>query len=500
MRVQMLRWWRRLIKPISKEDRAKVHVQLRNTCSPSFDFFLFVLLSAVIATLGLLIDSGATIIGAMLVAPLMSPIIGIGLSSITGDTQLLPNATAALVRGAVLAVILAFLITYFNGFLPFINIQPEELSSEILARTQPSPIDLTIALAGGLAAAFALALPDLSAALPGVAIATALMPPLCTVGIGLALGRTDVAAGASLLFITNAVTIAFAAMFSFFLLGFVPQTSQRRLFWIPRGLFVSAFLTIILLAPLTAVSLQFVQRAAESRLITTIVQEEVSKINSAELLDYRSTWEGQTFNLQITLRTTSPLRHSQAVDLQNAIGGRMQQDGLLDPQNEELAISVNQIIGQNLDPSLPPTFTPTPTLGPSPTPTATLTPTRTPTSTATQTATPTDTPTPTATPTNTATPTATPTPSSAIIANTAGRGVRLRQTPGGPIIATLQEGASITVLYDSTILDGLIWIEVLDAEGRRGWLPLTYTFVVTLTPTLTPTLNDTPTLTATSAP
>ena len=182
MRVRLLRFWRRLVPPISLEDRAEVQVRLRDASDPSFDFFLFVLLSATIATLGLLIDSPATIIGAMLVAPLMSPIIGIGLASITGDTKLLTSSTSSLIRGAVLAVLLAFLLTWLNGFLPFASLHSDELTRELLARTLPSPIDLSIALAGGLAAAFALALPNLSAALPGVAIATALMPPLCTVG------------------------------------------------------------------------------------------------------------------------------------------------------------------------------------------------------------------------------------------------------------------------------------------------------------------------------
>ena len=117
-----------------------------------------------------------------------------------------------------LAVALATLMTLVNNLLPFFSIQ--ELPQEILARTRPTPIDLVIALAGGVAAAYALTEPNLSAALPGVAIATALMPPLCTIGIGVALNRWDVAGGATLLFITNTITIAFASVLVFFLRGF----------------------------------------------------------------------------------------------------------------------------------------------------------------------------------------------------------------------------------------------------------------------------------------
>jgi uncharacterized hydrophobic protein (TIGR00271 family) len=491
MRVRLLRFWRRLVPPISREDRAEVQVRLRDSSDPSFDFFLFVLLSATIATLGLLIDSPATIIGAMLVAPLMSPIIGIGLASITGDTTLLRSSISSLIRGALLAILLAFLLTWLNGFLPFASLQSDELTRELLSRTLPSPIDLSIALAGGLAAAFALALPNLSAALPGVAIATALMPPLCTVGACLALGRPDLAGGAFLLFITNAVTIAFAATTSFFLLGFGPRTTKRRIFSLPRSLFLSALLTLVLLVPLTTLSVRFVQQAAERSKINTVISEEVQHMNDSDLIDYTWNRQGETINIDITLRTNNTLFYSEVVNLQNALAGRLLQEGLRQ-DDEPLSILVNQVIAQRLDPAVPPTFTPTATPGPSLTPTATPIPTETRTPTATSSSTPTITPSYTPSPI----PTATPTPSLARVANTQGRGVHLRQSPAGPIIATLQEGASLTVLYREEILDGFVWIEVRDSEGRLGWMPRAYLLVVTLTPTLTPS----PTRTATPEP
>jgi len=205
-------FWRRMIPPVNENRREEVQAQLRDSSRPDFDFFLLVLLSSVIATLGLLVNSPAVIIGAMLVAPLMSPIIGLGLASIRGDDQLLRDALSALLRGALLSILISFLLTWFNTFMPFLDLQADDLPQAVISRTQPTPIDLAIALAGGLAAAFALAMPNISAALPGVAIATALMPPICTVGIGLAFQRWDVAGGAFLLFSTNAVTIAFAAM------------------------------------------------------------------------------------------------------------------------------------------------------------------------------------------------------------------------------------------------------------------------------------------------
>ena len=451
--------FRKVVKPVNLERRAEVQVQLRDSCTPDFDFFLLVLLSAVIATLGLLTNSAAVIIGAMLVAPLMSPIIGIGLASLTGDARLFSDSSVALARGALLAITMAALLTWANRFLPFITLQ--EVPGEVLARTHPSPIDLTIALAGGLAAAFALAMPSISAALPGVAIATALMPPLCTVGVGIAMTRWDMAGGALLLFLTNAVTIAFAAMLVFFALGFAPKrVAGKRA---PRALAISAVFTLILLVPLTILSARFFRDASENRQIDAVVKEEVSNYD-AELADMQPPQQdGKTLHLTITLRVPRQLRYEDVVALQQSIALRLQRP---------VSIVVNQVVAARLDPLVPPTFTITPTAA-----------TYTPTSTYTPTATTTHTPSPTPVP-----PTATATPQLAEIprANN-GRALDLVQQPGGPVIGQLRPGDFVTVLYKTQVYEGLVWWEVMDAEGRIGWLPQIQMVVVTFTPTPTTT-------------
>jgi len=455
--------FRKIVKPVSLERRAEVQVQLRDSCTPDFDFFLLVVLSAVIATLGLLTNSAAVIIGAMLVAPLMSPIIGIGLASLTGDARLFRDSGVALARGALMAILVAVLLTWGNSNLPFVTLQ--DLPSEVMSRTRPSPIDLTIALAGGMAAAFALAMPSISAALPGVAIATALMPPLCTIGIGLAMSRWDVAGGALLLFLTNAVTIAFAGMLVFFALGFAPKrvAGQR----VPRALAVSAMFTLVLLVPLTLLSANFFHDASENRQIDAVVNNEVSKLN-AELADMQPPiQDGNTLHLVITLRVSKQLRYEDVVQLQQNIALQLQRP---------VSIVVNQVVAAKLDPLVPPTFTITPT---APTFTATATYTATVTATYTSTSTPIP-PTPTAT------------PQLAQIPRTAGKTLDLVQQPGGPSIGKIRPGDFVTVLYGTRVLDGLVWWEVMDAEGRIGWLPQIEMTVVTLTPTPTATPSKTP--------
>jgi len=500
-RVRLRRLWRRLVPRIDLDRRGEVQALLRQASHPDFSYFILVVLSSVIATLGLLTNSAAVIIGAMLVAPLMSPIIGLGLASISGDSHLLGDAAKALLRGAALAVLISFLLTWTNTRLPFVVLQGQDLTGEVLARVRPSPIDLGIALAGGLAAAFALAMPNISAALPGVAIATALMPPLGTVGIGLALRRWDVAAGASLLFITNAVTIAFAANLVFFALGFSPrfQDGTRRL---PRSLLLSAFLTMGLLVPLTYLSIQFVTQANRGRFISHVIAEKVAEINNSELVEWESDQVGDVLKLSLTVRTNIPLSYEDSVSLQKAIGAGLQEAGILS-EEESIQVAVNQVLTARLDPLIPPTLTPTLTATLTPTPGPSLTPTRTATATATHTATPTETATPTLTPTATPTATFTPTPVLAQVYASYLPALQLRQWPGGPSIGpTLRERATLTVLYGYEILDGLVWVEVRDSEGRVGWIPQVYLVIITptSTPTATPTFTATPSRQASPTP
>lgn len=474
--------WRKLVKPITKEQRAELRITLREGSQPDFDYFLLVVLSSMIATQGLLVNSPAIIIGAMLVAPLMSPLIGLGLASINGDGKLLRDSLSSIFRGAIFSVLIAFVITWINKNLPFVVLF--DLPREVLARVTPGPIDLGVALAGGAAAAFALAMPNISAALPGVAIATAIMPPLCAIGIGLAVGRWDVAAGASLLFLTNVVSITFASTLVFFSLGFRgPLTGRKDR--VPASIVISAALTGILLISLSYLSYQLFQSAAENRRIEQVVVEEIGKIEGAELVEWTTEDIDGTLELDIVIRTLNLLRYEDSVQLQLAISERL---------DKPVSILISQILARQLDPLVLPTATSTATAtktytpGPSPTATSTATEEATPTHT------PTETRTPTATATSTPTPTATPTPALAVVVNNPAPGLRLRQSPNGPEIAILRARQPLTVLYGVEIVDGLVWNEVRDGEGRLGWVPQIYISKITLTPTSTllPTMTNTP--------
>ena len=216
---------------------ASLNRSLWRSAESSSNYYLLLFLSGAIATFGLLSGSSATVIGAMIVAPLMGPITGIAFALIMANRRLLKRASLSLTLGSLLTVLTAAAIAHVVGI--------EALTSEISARTQPTLLDLGVALAAGAAGALAKSRRGISDALPGVAIAVALVPPLSVVGIGLAFGSPTVFFGSLLLFLTNLVGIIFSGGLVF--LGLRYGSVQRA----KRGMAIAVVTLVGLGIPLS---------------------------------------------------------------------------------------------------------------------------------------------------------------------------------------------------------------------------------------------------------
>ncbi len=208
------------VPQLERDDRVSLVEKLQLQSRWSFDFLALIALSTTIAALGLLQDSAAVVIGAMLVAPLMTPLLGAGLALVQGNLPLMRTASQAIVLGFLTAVAISF---GAGALVPL-----PQLTSQLAARGQPTLLDLGVAFFSGIAAAYCLGRPNLSAALPGVAIAAALVPPIATLGISLAMGEREVARGAGILFGTNVFTIILGAATSFFFSGIRPNRGLNR--------------------------------------------------------------------------------------------------------------------------------------------------------------------------------------------------------------------------------------------------------------------------------
>ncbi len=221
------RAWEQLyssLPTLSGDQQTAVGLGMRAGARAGIDFYMMILLSSLLAVLGLLQDSAAVIIGAMLVAPLMSPILGMAHGVVRGDNRIVRQAANSTLNGVVLAIALPAALTLFLPDLGF-SARP---TAEILARTQPTLLDLLVAFLSGLAAAYAISRDDVAAALPGVAIAAALVPPLAVVGYGVGTAQFAYASGALLLFLTNLAAIVLAGTVMFLLLGIRPPPRVER--------------------------------------------------------------------------------------------------------------------------------------------------------------------------------------------------------------------------------------------------------------------------------
>ena len=200
----------RFVPQLEREQRVDLVQRIQSSSQWDFDFVALIFLSTLIAGLGLIRNSGAVVIGAMLVAPLMTPIIGAGLGLAHGNIRLVRTSLRTVLRG----FIAAFAIGTVLGLLAC-----KELTPEMLSRGTPNFLDLIVALASGIAAAYALGRPNLFSALPGVAIAAALVPPLAVSGIAFAKLEFKLAEGSLLLFLTNIVAIILGATITFWTVG-----------------------------------------------------------------------------------------------------------------------------------------------------------------------------------------------------------------------------------------------------------------------------------------
>jgi len=477
---------------LSLQERTEAYVRIRRSARPNIDYYMLISLSAMIASLGLIVNSVAVVIGAMLVAPLMSPIIGSGMAIVLGDERFLRRSIGAVVQGAVLAV----LVGMIAGLLGL----NQPLSNEVLTRTQPSLLDLAIALFSGLAAAYALCRSDAAGALPGVAIAAALVPPLAAVGITFTFavvglfqnesqtavqafsgGQFRLSLGALLLFTTNFVAISSAAALMFLILGYRPGAARKDRKRVQTRAFRASIVLLALVSVLLAVTTyELAKERRQLARIREVTTQQVREIVNGELDELEIVrFQDGFLELDLVVRAANSVPYFVVEALQESIGGALSAEKIID----EIALTMAVIRVTELDPLTPPTATPTPTASPipllTPLPSATSSPTLPPTDTVepTATQTPAATPTPSATatplPTPTLTPTPTPTPVTAVVDYP--YGLNLRAEPGvtGEVLALLEDDSVVILLDEQLEVDDILW-QKIEVDGVTGWVAAAY--------------------------
>ena len=250
---------------IGEEEKEKVLTNIHSSIAFSGANVWILACAILIASVGLNVNSTAVVIGAMLISPLMAPIVGAGFSLAMFDFALLRKSLKNLLISTVIGLLVSFI--YFS-LSPF-----KEAQSEILSRTSPNIYDVLIAFFGGLVGVIAVTRVEKGNPIPGVAIATALMPPLCTAGYGLATGNFAFFGGALFLYAINCVFICIATylivkVLKYPAVGFVDAKREKNVRnWI-------TVITILMILPSIFFAYQFIQQQRFQEKVKLYVQQE----------------------------------------------------------------------------------------------------------------------------------------------------------------------------------------------------------------------------------
>ena len=237
----------------STDEYKELFTTLRENGKPKSTYLVLMVLSTILATFGLFSNSSPVIIGAMILAPLMAPIISLSMGVLRQENSLIKNSLITIGLGLLLSYIFAIIITLITPL--------HSINAEISARIKPNILDLGIAIVSGAAGAYAHAKEEIAKTLAGVAIAVALVPPLAVSGIGIGWGSWEVFFGAFLLLLTNLTGMVLSGSLTFLLFGFSPFKLAKR------GLLISSFVVFAISFPL---AYGFIQVVKENRIIESV--------------------------------------------------------------------------------------------------------------------------------------------------------------------------------------------------------------------------------------
>jgi uncharacterized hydrophobic protein (TIGR00271 family) len=296
-------------KTVEPTQLEQLKSELLDESTLSSTYLILTVGSCTIATLGLIANSAAVIIGAMVIAPMMLPIRGVAYGALTGNILLFRRGLIAIVFGTLLSIGLAYSLELLVGISTF--------DTEVLSRSKPTLLDLGIAVTAGSISGYAKVKPKISGSLVGTAISVALMPPICVIGLGLASSNWSLSQGASLLYLTNLLGITLACMLTFVIMGYSPiQRAGAALFW-------TLLLTGTLLLPL---SVSFAQLVQQTHLETSLKNALLTKtitFGRLELLKIDTNWLTYPPIVRLIVRTKAPVTSKQVELLEEFVQKQM---------------------------------------------------------------------------------------------------------------------------------------------------------------------------------
>ncbi len=299
----------------SDEDMKETLTNLRDSSKVSSIFITLMILSTLLATVGIFQDSTSSVIGAMILAPLMTPIISLSMGAVRSDKNIIKNSIVTLVFGIMSALLFSAILTVF---LPL-----DIVTSQMSSRINPNLLDLFVAIFSGIAGAYAMAKEEVAKSLAGVAIAVALVPPLAVTGIGIGWGNIDIIYGSFLLFLTNFIGMIIAASLTFIILGFAPIHRARK------SLIYSMLMLVVVSIPLVFSFYSLILQSNDYEKIKNLDKLTINNKNiEINLHNINSTSKYVVIDLDII--STSHLKDFEYTMLKKQLEKKMQKNVILE--------------------------------------------------------------------------------------------------------------------------------------------------------------------------
>ncbi|MBT4722707.1 TIGR00341 family protein [Candidatus Falkowbacteria bacterium] len=292
----------------------KVYNQIRENAKPDFDFYVLTIFSGIIITLGILIDSSAVVIGGMLVAPFVWPILAIALGITMGRTGLIKKAVFTIFVSGILIVIISLLMSII---LPEIVVA----NNQFLSRTSPTLLEFLVGLTAGFIGAFIIAYPNVGSAIAGVVIAAAIVPPLATIGISVSKMDWPSAGGAVLLFLSQLIAIVFAAAILFIISDFRYRNKQAEK-KTKLGFSWTVMLLIVIVIPLYLSTIHSATQVKYQKIVSDVITTNFDHVKITELKFYESK---ETVKIELIINYDSELTQTDLASIKSVLEKRIGQ-------------------------------------------------------------------------------------------------------------------------------------------------------------------------------
>ena len=301
---------------IDDDRQKKVYSEIKESAKGDFDFFVLTIFSGIIITLGLVVDSSAVVIGGMLLAPLVWPILALSLGIVKGRSKLIQDSSFTLLKSTLLIFVIAVIIGIIS---PSYALK----GTEFLSRTSPTIFELFIALAAGFVGAFVIAYPKIGAAIAGVVVAAALVPPIAVMGISVSHGNISLAGGAFILYLSNLIAVTFSASVLFFVARFKGPSSESGQERRKSNMCWTLLFLLVLMIPLFLITSNTVKENKQQKIVREIVG---ATIPEAVVTNVSVDDKSEISIVNITIQYSESLTGNQISDLEDILSKKMNKE------------------------------------------------------------------------------------------------------------------------------------------------------------------------------